>query len=111
MRIGQNQSMAKPNDHHFTIRGVRVLWRYARLRGRAAGWAIWPDAKNPDLTPKVLIDSSLLKRPGRALLETELHEGLHQCLPDLSEETVTVVARDLSRIIFSLGWRRERRDK
>lgn len=103
--------MAKPNDHHFTIRGVRVLWRYARLRGRAAGWAIWPDAKNPDLTPKVLIDSALLKRPGRALLETELHEGLHQCLPDLSEETVTVVARDLSRIIFSLGWRRERRDK
>ncbi|NCY02825.1 MAG: hypothetical protein EBX36_07925 [Planctomycetia bacterium] len=90
-------------DHWFTIRGVRVLWRYARLRGRAAGWSITPDERRPDLGRKVLIDSRLR---GRTLLETEIHEGLHQIVPDLSEETVTSGARDLARILYALGYRR-----
>lgn len=93
-------------DHHFVLRGVRVLWRYARLRGQAAGWAIMPDERNPHLQHKVLIDAALLKRPGKALLETEIHEALHQCLPDLSEETVTTVARDLAKVLYSLSYRR-----
>lgn len=92
-----------PETHIFKIRGLRVLWRYARLRGRAAGWAIMPDERRPDLSPKVLIDCRL---KGRALLETELHEGLHQSVPDLSEDTVTSTARDLARILWALGYRR-----
>jgi len=91
-------------DHWFTIRGVRVLWRYARLRGQAAGWSITPDERRPDLCRKVLIDSRLR---GRTLLETEIHEALHQIVPDLSEETVTSGARDLARILYALQYRRQ----
>ncbi len=89
-------------DHHFTIRGLRVLWRYARLRGRAAGWSITPDERRPDLERKVLIDDRLR---GRARLETEIHEAIHQLFPDLAEETVSGAGRDLARILWSLRYR------
>ena len=89
-------------DHHFLIRGVRVLWRYARLRGRAAGWSITPDERSPHLERKVLIDSRLR---GRARLETECHEALHQLFPDLDESVVLSAGRDLSRILWSLTYR------
>lgn len=91
-------------DHHFQIRGRRVLWRYARLRGRAAGWSITPDEKRPDIERKVLIDSRL---KGRARLETEVHEAIHQLFPDLAEETVGGAGRDLARILHALGYRRD----
>jgi hypothetical protein len=91
-------------DHHFTIRGLRVLWRYARLRGRAAGWSITPDERRPDLERKVLIDARLR---GRARLETEIHEALHQLFTDLAEETVTGAGRDMARILWALGYRRD----
>lgn len=89
-------------DHHFLIRGVRVLWRYARLRGDAAGWSITPDQRRPDLQRKVLIDSRLR---GRMRLETEIHEALHQLFPDLAEETVGAAGRDMARILWALGYR------
>lgn len=91
-------------DHWFTIRGVRVLWRYARLRGRAAGWSITPDERSPHLQRKVLIDARLR---GRARLETEIHEAIHQLFPDLAEETVSGAGRDMARILWSLGYRRD----
>ena len=91
-----------PLDHHFTIAGLRWLWRYSKLRGRAAGWTISPDSKNPRLDRKILIDERL---KGRALLETEIHEAMHACFPQLSEETVTEAARDLARILWALGYR------
>jgi len=93
---------AMPRDHHFTIRGVRLLWRYTRLRGSAAGWAYMPDAKNPKMRPRVLIDEGL---KGRERLETELHEALHHCFPDISEEGITEAARDCAKIIHGLGYR------
>jgi len=89
-------------DHHFTIAGTVWLWRRTRLRGRAAGWTYWPDAKSPNLRPRVLIDSRL---KGRARLETELHEGLHCAFPQMSEETITEVARDLARVVHAIGYR------
>ena len=91
-----------PLDHHFTIAGLRWLWRYSKLRGQAAGWTISPDSKNPRLDRKILIDERL---KGRALLETEIHEAMHACFPQLSEETVTEAARDLARILWALGYR------
>lgn len=81
-------------DHHFTIAGVKWLWRYTRLRGSAAGWTYHGQ--------KVLIDERLVKR---SKLETECHEFLHAANPSLSEEAVTQQARDLSRILWALGYR------
>jgi hypothetical protein len=89
-------------DHHFTIAGLRWLWRYTRLRGQAAGWAYLPDLKNPQLERKILIDSRL---KNRARLETEIHEALHASFPQMSEETITQAGADLARILWALGYR------
>ena len=91
-----------PSDHHFLIAGVRWLWRYTRLKGAAAGWAYLPDAKNPQLPRKVLIDQRLEKRQR---LETEIHEALHCCFPQVSEETITQAGADIARILWALGYR------
>ena len=91
-------------DHHFLLGGAKVLWRYTRLRGSAAGWSYLQDAQHP----RVLIDLTLR---GRALLETEIHEAFHHLCPDHSEEHVTSAARDLARILWALGYRRTSKEK
>lgn len=91
-----------PSDHHFKIGGVRWLWRYARLKGAAVGWTQYPDAKNPRLPAKILIDSSL---KGRARCEIEVHEAMHACFPQIDEEIITEAAKDVARILWTLGYR------
>ena len=86
-----------PDDHRFSIDGKKWLWRYSVLTGQAVGWTEWDKRK-------VLIHSGLKKN--RARLETELHEGLHASLgPNISEECITQTAHDLSRILWTLGYR------
>lgn len=83
--------------HRFMICGVRYLWKYVRLRGNADGWTFIGGDK-----PKCLIDSRLKRR---AKLETECHEFLHAANPTLSEEHVHQQAKDLSKVLWSLGYR------
>lgn len=92
------------DDHHFTVAGARWLLRFARLRGRAAGWAYLPDAKTPLLPRKILIDDRLRNR---AKLETIVHELLHVCFPTVSEEHITESARDIARVLWSLNYREQ----
>lgn len=89
-------------DHHFLINGVKWLWRYTILRGAAQGWTYMPDPKNLNVQKKVLIDARL---KGRARLNTEIHEFLHAANPTQSEEHVTQQGDDLTRILWSLGYR------
>lgn len=90
-----------PSDHHFTIAGIRWLWRYTRLKGNAAGWTVYGDEKKK-AKPKILIDQRLA---GRSRLEIEIHEALHACLPQTSEESITETAKDVARILWTLGYR------
>ena len=39
------------------------------------------------------------------LLDTVIHEALHACLPDLSEEAVTESASDIARVLYRMGCR------
>lgn len=89
-------------DHHFSINGVKWLWRYTVLRGKAQGWTYMPDPKNLNVKKKVLVDTRLA---GRARLNTEIHEFLHAANPTQSEEHVTQQGDDLTRILWSLGYR------
>lgn len=89
-------------DHHFTIHGLRWLLRFTRLRGQAAGWAYLPDAKRPRMQRKILVDDRLKNRP---LLETILHECIHVSFPSASEDHVTESARDIARVLWTLGYR------
>jgi hypothetical protein len=90
------------SDHHFLIAGAKWLWRYARLRGQADGWTYLPDPLHPTMARKVLIDSRLA---GRTRLETEIHELIHVLYPQLSEDSVTSAARDISKVLWHLGYR------
>ena len=90
-----------PSDHHFTIAGIRWLWRYTRLKGKAAGWTVYGDQKKKTAS-KILIDQGL---SGRARLEIELHEAMHACFPQTAEESVTEAAKDMARILWTLGYR------
>ena len=84
------------SDHHFNIDGERWLWRYSPLKGAADGWTDYEKRK-------VLIHKGLT---GRKRLEIEIHEGLHMTLgPAISEESVTQAAKDLARVLHSLGYR------
>jgi len=90
-------------DHHFLINGVRWLWRYAQLKGKADGWTYMPDPKYPtSKNKKVLINDNLR---GRARLSCEIHEFLHAANPTQSEGHVTQQGEDLSRILYVLGYR------
>jgi hypothetical protein len=91
-----------PRNHHFKINGVSWLWRYVRLKGRAAGWTYMRDPKNPDAEEKILIDERL---SGRMRLNVEIHEFLHAANPTHSEEHVTQQGNDLARILWALGYR------
>lgn len=61
-----------------------------------------PDPKNQNVTKKILIDERL---KGRVRLNTEIHEFLHASNPTHSEEHVTQQGDDLTRILWSLGYR------
>lgn len=91
-----------PEDHHFLVAGARWLLRFTQLRGNAAGWAYLPDHKSPKLPRKILIDDRL---NGRSKMETIIHELLHVCYPTVSEEHVTDSARDIARVLWTLGYR------
>lgn len=38
-------------------------------------------------------------------LETEVHEALHACMPDIDEEAIHDTARDVAAVLWALGYR------
>ena len=91
-----------PNNHHFLINKVRWLWRYARLRGGADGWTYVRTPRTPHVKQKIIIDE---RARGRRRLELEIHEFLHAANPTIDEEHVDQQGKDLSKILWSLGYR------
>lgn len=91
-----------PKNHRFLINGVTWLWRYARLRGGADGWAYVKTPKTPNVRQKILVEERLT---GRRRLEVEVHEFLHAANPTHDEEHVDRQGKDLSRILWALGYR------
>ena len=88
-----------PEDHHITIDGKRWLLRFTPLKGDAAGWTYFDNAKRP----RILIDENLR---GGTRLETIVHELLHATLgPTISEESVTEAARVIRRTLWTLNYR------
>lgn len=91
-----------PQDHRFLINGIKWPWRYARLRGGADGWTYVKTPKTPKVRQKILVDERLT---GRRRLEVEIHEYLHAANPTQDEEHVDQQGKDLSRILWALGYR------
>jgi Zn-dependent peptidase ImmA (M78 family) len=86
-------------DHNVTIDGKRWLLRFTALRGDAAGWTFFDNAKRP----RILIDEKL---KGGERLETILHELAHAVLgPTISEESITELAKVQRRVLSMLNYR------
>ena len=93
-----------PNDHHIKIDGKRWLLRFTPLKGDAAGWTFFDNAKRP----RMLIDDRLR---GWTRVETLLHEVLHAALgPNISEEAVTEAAKVQRRVLAMLYELRPKED-
>jgi len=91
-----------PDDHNVTIDGKKWLLRFTALKGDAAGWTFFDNAKRP----RILIDDTL---KGGTKLETILHELAHAVLgPTISEESITELARVQRRVLLMLGYREVR---
>ena len=86
-------------DHNVTIDGKRWLLRFTALRGDAAGWTFFDNAKRP----RILIDEKL---KGGERLETILHEIAHAVLgPTISEESITELAKVQRRVLAMLNYK------
>ena len=86
-------------DHNVKIDGKRWLLRFTRLKGDAAGWTFFDNAKRP----RILIDEKL---KGGERLETILHELAHAVLgPTISEESITELARVQRRVLTMLNYK------
>lgn len=86
-------------DHNVKIDGKRWLLRFTKLKGDAAGWTFFDNAKRP----RILIDEKLT---GGERLETILHEIAHAVLgPTISEESITELARVQRRVLTMLNFK------
>ena len=86
-------------DHNVKIDGKRWLLRFTRLKGGAAGWTYFDNAKRP----RILIDEKLR---GGERLETILHEIAHAVLgPTISEESITELAKVQRRVLTMLNFK------
>ncbi len=86
-------------DHNVKIDGKRWLLRFTKLKGDAAGWTYFDNAKRP----RILIDEKL---KGGERLETILHEIAHAVLgPTISEESITELAKVQRRVLTMLNYK------
>lgn len=83
-----------------SIAGNTYTIRTARLR-KNDGECDSPGCKNPEIRIKAGLDQQVM-------LEVLIHEMLHaSAWLALSEEYVTVTARDIAHILYDLGWRND----
>jgi hypothetical protein len=89
--------------HRFSIASRIWPWKYVRLKGDNDGYAFTPEPGDKRPGHKVLIDDRLR---GRKRFRIELHEFLHAAFPDVSEDVIDKRSRELTTILWSLGYRR-----
>lgn len=82
--------------HEFRGKRYRVVRK--SLDEGTHGLTTSPDTPEPTL----LVDSKLR---GRTRLETEIHEALHACFWDMSEEAVDETANSLALFLWKIGYR------
>jgi hypothetical protein len=90
---------AVSEDHTFTLNGdERWLVRFTTLEGGAYGYTYSQKSKRP----RILIHDGLR---GRHKLTILTHELLHALFPTASEEHVEQAGKDISKVLYSLGYR------
>lgn len=87
------------DDHYYKLNGdERWLVRFCRLTGGAYGYTFSQKSKSP----RILIHDGLR---GRHRMTIIVHELLHALFPTASEEHVEQAGKDISKVLYSLGYR------
>lgn len=90
----------------FILRGAPWRWigqakRFPKGYNRAHGLCSW--------ATQAPADGGTIRIAARVVeaerLETEVHEALHACMPDIDEEAIHDTARDVAAVLWALGYR------
>jgi hypothetical protein len=84
----------------FSFLGKR--WRFRRV----PRLKVWGDVHDPTETNKEIRIFAGLR--GQHELEILEHEFLHACFPQIDEGVITQAAKDISRALWRLGYRKEK---
>lgn len=93
------------HDATYTLYGKRYRLKYVRMRGKSSGLC---DAPSKPSKRRILIR----KRGYRTqrVMDDILHECLHACGWDMSEEWVHHTASDLAKVLWSQGFQVPKED-
>lgn len=86
---------------HHLLCGRRYELVYVHLPSNLDG-----DCDPPDRPHKKIRIAKRLEKDQLELLKTLLHESLHGCLWDVSEEWTEQAANDIAALLYREGWRR-----
>lgn len=93
----------KPFSSFYTkLGGLR--WRFRFVRSKDIPDDRWADCSTPDDPRRQIRIREVLRGKGR--LETILHEALHAQWPDDSEEKITRHGKELSELLWKIGYRK-----
>jgi hypothetical protein len=89
----------------YKVRLNKRQWRLLFVRAQdlpkdVLGACDHPPGRHPTIRVKA-------RQSRKLLLDTTIHECLHAALPQLDEETITLVASDLTRVLIRLNCRIE----
>ena len=107
----KRRELSHIRSHSFRGRRYEVIWRKPRPNGicENCGQPTCHDSDGecdpPDNKFKRLKIGPRLPEP--ELLETAIHEVLHACVWDLSEQSIDETSRDLAKFLRRIGFRLE----
>ncbi len=87
------------HDAQYYLAEKRYRLCFVNLRGKTKGYCDPPSKPNR----RMLIKER--KQPSRRVLDDIIHECLHACAWDMSEEWVYQTANDLARVLWDQGFR------
>lgn len=90
------------HDGTYTLAGKQYHLRYATLKGKNSGYCANPSAPPPR---EILVHIGKSTPNKQRVLRDLIHEALHACVWDLSEETVARTGRDIARMLWDQGLR------
>ena len=91
--------MANKNKYKVVLRGKEVEIIYRQTREDEIGACLFSDNK-------IIISPNF---EGKDLLDIELHEALHMCLPDMVEDVINETAKSLAGMLDILGYKKTKK--
>lgn len=90
----------KVKQHDFRGKRYKILFK-KRVKNNIIGLCDCPNDPDKAITIQRGLDEY-------NELQTIIHEGLHACFWDIDEEAIIETSRDMSKLLWRLGYRKEK---